>query len=183
MAGCLPVESIRKSTLECLYNDSCINILSLQPNISRPKSLKMFSSKFLPNMTIGSMFDESLFIESWKSTYNFEEYFRACAPRSLTFTYQGRFRLHVIFTICVSAFGGLIIIWDLITPAIVKILNLFKWRKQRRPSTTAILSDQMNAKQNKLKMSRKPIIKGLGINRDFLEISFILRENKNHLLM
>ena len=115
MAGCLPMESLKQSTLECLYNKSCINILAIQPNISRPGPLKKYSSRFSPNVTIGSMFDESLFIESWKNTSSFEDYFTLCAPRSLTYTYEGRYRIASIFTICVSAFGGLVILWQLIT--------------------------------------------------------------------
>jgi hypothetical protein len=134
MAGCLPLDSIRQSTLECFYNQSCINILTLQPNISRPKALRKISPTFPRNSTIGSMFDKSLFVESWQIKSSFEDYFSACAPRSLTYSYQSRFHLPSIFTFCISTFGGLVIIWQLITPAIVKIWNLIKWKKKQRQS-------------------------------------------------
>jgi hypothetical protein len=157
MAGCLPVESIRQSTLECLYNQSCINILALQPNISRPTPL-ISSSKFPPDLTVGVMFDESLFIESWENTTSFEDYYAVCAPRSLTYSYQGRYRFATIFTMCVSAFGGLMIIWDLITPAVVKIWSLIKWKKKQKQQP--ILTDQMEIEPTSLEVSRKPIRKG-----------------------
>ncbi len=153
MAGCVPIQSIRQSTLECLYDQSCIDKLSVQPNISRPSPLNISSTKFPPNMTVGSMFDESLFIESWETTFSFENYFIACAPRSLTFTFEGRYRLAYIFTICVSAFGGLVIIWELITPAIVKIWTLIRWKKKQRSSS--ILPHQTRTEQTTVKMSHK----------------------------
>lgn len=159
MGGCLPLESIRQSTLECLYKQSCVNILSLQPKISRPKPLNISLSKFSLNLTIGSMFDKSLFVESWGKKSSFDKYFTACAPRSLSYSYQGRLHLATIFTICVSAFGGLVIVGQLITPAIIKIWFLIKWKKQQKKSS--IPSDQMGIEQIVIKMSPKPINKGL----------------------
>ncbi|CAF1389534.1 unnamed protein product [Adineta steineri] len=135
MAGCLPFDSMRQSTLECLYNQSCVNILTLQPQLSRPKALNASISRFLINETIESMFDQSLFLESWHSTSNFEKYFAACAPRSLSYSYEDRFYFSTIFTICVSAFGGLILAWQLITPAIVKVWKRIIWKRRRRHPT------------------------------------------------
>ncbi|UJR10950.1 hypothetical protein I4U23_015135 [Adineta vaga] len=130
MAGCLPMESLRKSTLECLYNQSCIDILALQQNISRPKALEK-SLKFSENLTVGSMFDQSLFIELWENQTSYEDYFTLCAPRSLTYTYKGRFRLAAIIAMSISAFGGLAVLWEFITPAIAKIWHLIQRKKRR----------------------------------------------------
>ncbi|CAF4170082.1 unnamed protein product, partial [Adineta steineri] len=132
MTGCLPLESIRQSTLECLYQQSCINILSSQSNISPPKALKKTLSSFPLNTTIGDIFDKSLFVEYWFNKSSFEDYFTACAPGSLTYSYEGRSRFLAILTVCISAFGGLVIAWDLITPAIVKIWSFIKWKKQNK---------------------------------------------------
>jgi hypothetical protein len=158
MAGCLPLESIRQSTLECLYKKSCIKILSFQRKTSRPKPLQKSLSKFPLNLTIGSMFDKSLFVESWKKTFSFDQYFTVCAPRSLTYSYQSRMHVATIFTICVSTFGGLVIGLQLITPAIVKICYLIKWKKQQRKS--AIPSEQTEIEQVILNISPKPLNKG-----------------------
>ena len=159
MAGCLPMESIRQSTLECLYDESCVDVLSLQPNISRPKALKRSSSKFSPNSTIGSMFDESLFIESWNTTSSFEDYFLLCAPRSLTYTYEGRYHIAAIFTISISAFGGLVVLWDLVTPIIVKIFYLIKWKKRQKQPR--ILPNQITIQHTTSQTVPRPKIKGL----------------------
>ena len=146
MAGCLPLESIRKSTLECLYQQSCIDILSLQPKISRPKPLQITSSKFPSNLTIAAMFDRFLFVELWEHKSSFEDYFNACAPRSLTYNYRGRYRLATTITLCVGAFGGLVRVWQLITPAIVKFWNLIKRKKQQKLSDTEQAIIQMAPK-------------------------------------
>ncbi|UJR20154.1 hypothetical protein I4U23_023286 [Adineta vaga] len=144
MAGCLPLETIRQSTLECLYEQSCLDILTLQPNISRPRPLNKSLTKFPLNTTIGFMFDKSLFIESWQTKLNFEDYYQACAPQSLTYSYESRFRLASIITICISAFGGLVIAWDFVTPVIVKIWTLIKWKKQHMKTSNQIDNEQQN---------------------------------------
>ncbi|CAF3985031.1 unnamed protein product [Rotaria sordida] len=142
MAGCMPLDSIRQSTLECLYNQSCINAISLQPKISQPKALKTSLSGFPINSTIGSMFDESLFVEFWQNQSNFENYFAACAPQSLSYSYESRFHIGTIITMSVSAFGGLVLAWQLITPALVHIWKRIQWKKlQTRKFTTAQKTD------------------------------------------
>jgi hypothetical protein len=107
------------------------------------------------------MFDQSLFVEAWESTFSFEEYYSACAPRSLTYSHSSRLRVPKIFTVCVSAFGGLVIAWQFISPAIVKIWNLVKWKKQLKKQSIA--AGQMGIEQAIMQMAPKPINKGFCI--------------------
>ena len=155
MAGCIPLDSMRQSTLECLYNQTCINMISLQPEISQPKSLNISLTRFLLNSTIGSIFDESLFVESWQNKSNFENYFSACAPQSLSYSYQGRFHLGTILTLSLSAFGGLVIVWKLITPIFIKIFHVIK-RKKQSPSSVEQTPNELEMVQTR----RKTINKG-----------------------
>ena len=83
------------------------------------------------------MFDESLFLESWQSKPNYEAYFAACAPRTLSYSYVGPASLATIFTVCVSAFGGLVIGWQLIMPAIIKLWKRIVWNRRRRKPAAA----------------------------------------------
>ncbi|CAF1246791.1 unnamed protein product [Rotaria sp. Silwood1] len=151
MAGCIPLDAMRQSTLECLYNQSCINAISLQPKISQPKALNASLSRFPLNSTIGSIFDESLFIESWQNRSSFEKYYAACAPQSLSYNYKTRFHLGTIITMSLSAFGGLVVAGQLITPSILKIWKRIKWKNQQR---------QTHIELEILKMAPKPINKG-----------------------
>lgn len=183
MAGCLPLESIRQSTLECFYQQSCIDILSSYSTISRPKPLQSSLSKFPLNITIALLFDKYLFVESWRKNISFEKYFTACAPRSLTYSYQVQFHLPTIFTICVSAFGGLVIGWQLITPAMIKIWFFIKSRKQEKQDS--IPAEQNEIEKVIMKVSPKPINKGLyfyikiNLNKSFvfqlLNLMFIVQ--------
>jgi hypothetical protein len=158
MAGCLPLDSMRQSTLECLYNQTCINAIALQPKISQPEALNISLTRFSLNSTIGSIFDESLFVESWQNKSNFENYFSACAPQSLSYSYQGRFHLGTILTLSVSAFGGLVIAWKLITPIFIKIFNLIKWKKQQKQSSSSL--EQSPIELEMIKMAPKTRNKG-----------------------
>jgi len=158
MAGCIPLDSIRNSTLECLYNQSCIDAISLQPRISRGKALNYSLTRFNLNLTIGQIFDESLFVESWNNKSSFEDYFSACSPRSLFYSYKGRFHLGRIITISLSAFGGLVIGWQLLTPAIVKIWNLIQSKKQQRQSSSTLEPTPLELAI--IKMAPKRIDKG-----------------------
>jgi hypothetical protein len=146
MAGCLPLDSMRQSTLECLYNQTCINAISLQPEISQPKALNKSLTRFLLNSTIGSIFDESLFVESWQNKSNFEKYFSACAPRSLSYSYQARFHFETILTLSLSAFGGLVIGCKLITPIFIKIFNRIKRKKQKEQTEIELETMEMPRK-------------------------------------
>jgi len=155
MAGCTPLDSMRQSTLECLYNQTCVNIISLQPTLSQPKALNLSLTTFLFNTTIASMFDESLFVESWQNESNFEKYYSSCAPQSLSYSYQTRFHFPTILKLTLSAFGGLIIIWKLITPIFIKIFYLIK-SKKRQPTS----SEQTTIELEIMKMAPKSINKG-----------------------
>ncbi|CAF1036853.1 unnamed protein product [Rotaria sp. Silwood1] len=162
MAGCIPLDSMRQSTLECLYNQSCVDAISLQPKISRPKALNASLSRFPLNSTIASLFDESLFVEYWQNQSSFENYFAACAPRSIFYSYERRFHLGKTITMSLSAFGGLVIIWQLITPAIVKIWQRIKWKKQPNQPTTD--PEQSSVDLEVLNMTPNPINKVITSN-------------------
>lgn len=155
MGGCIPLDSMRQSTLECLYNQTCVNAISLQPKVCQPKCLNISLTRFLYNSTIGSIFDESLFVESWQNKSNFENYFSSCSPEFLSYSYQERFDLGTIVTLSVSAFGGLVIGWKLITPIFIKIFNKIKRKKQSSSSL-----EQTSIELELLKMKPKPINKG-----------------------
>jgi hypothetical protein len=174
MGGCIPLDTIRASTLECLYNESCVNAITLQPKICRAKPLNKSLTRFPINSTIGSIFSESLFVETWQNKSSFENYFSACAPQSLSYTYQGRFHLGTIVTVSLSAFGGLVIFFQLITPMILKICKLIKWKKQEESSPlqrTSIGSAMM-------KMAPKPIKLTTHVHRTIYNFNLFPSDNK-----
>ena len=120
----MPLDSVRQSTLECFYNQSCIDqfVSSSTRNIPL-KALNLSRTRFPLNMSIGVMFDQSLFVESWGNSSNFEEYFDVCQVNSLSYSYQQRCHLSWMLTTLISAFGGLMIIWQFFIPLFIRIAH------------------------------------------------------------
>ncbi|CAF4888015.1 unnamed protein product [Rotaria sp. Silwood1] len=179
MAGCIPLDAMRQSTLECLYNQSCVDAISFQPKIFRPKALNVSLTAFPLNSTIGSLFDESLFVETWKNQSSFEKYYAACQPQSISYSYKSRFHFGTIITLSLNAFGGLVTVWELITPAIVIIWQRIQWKKQQRQqSTTAEITC---VELEIMKMAPKPINEAVTVHvqRTIHNFNLFSSDNKN----
>jgi hypothetical protein len=148
MVGCLPYNSLLKSTLECFYNQSCIDLIQIfinQLSFISPLS----SSRFAQNTTVNDLLDQ-LFIESWNNKSSFTNYFRVCSPNSCTYSYDRRFNLLYIIVTIISLFGGLKIILVLSAPFIVKLIRRLQKVKagqnQNNEITTVIQTDSNQSK-------------------------------------
>ncbi len=136
--GCTPSESFRASTLECFYNQSCINlILQYTNNINRINStdslnaLSIATSRFLINTTIAELIND-LFIEEWKTTVNYTLYFEQYSPSSCSYTYIQQFNVLYIVSLLLGLQGGLAIVLQWICPKIVRIIfEVYQYRKKR----------------------------------------------------
>ncbi|CAF2964295.1 unnamed protein product [Rotaria sp. Silwood2] len=86
--GCVPQNALLQSTLECFYNQSCLNkVISLTGAIHTVsiRHRSNSSAQFHPTTTIGIIFD-NMMLESWQNATNFDGYFQACAPKSQEIT-------------------------------------------------------------------------------------------------
>ncbi|CAF4698238.1 unnamed protein product, partial [Rotaria sp. Silwood2] len=121
MVGCLPYDSLLKSTLECFYNQSCIDEIQLFINgLSLVKALS--SSHFEKNATVNDLFNH-LFIEFWNEKINFSNYFHICSPHSCRYLYSRRFNLLYVIVTIISIFGGLKAIYYVSIPSIIMIIR------------------------------------------------------------
>ena len=121
--GCLPSSVLLQSTLQCFYNQTCLNSLhsALFDNMTMPSlpiSINM-SSHFPVNTPISSLFNE-LFIESWFRQYDYEDFFRACNVSKCTYTYIRRPDILYVVTTIIGLFGGLVTVLRLICPLSIK---------------------------------------------------------------
>ena len=107
-AGCIPRFSLLQSTLECLYDGTCLNNLaSFGIDTSSQRLLNAsLPTRFSTNTTVESIFNE-LFIEEWHNQSNFTAYFHACAPYACSYTYIQRLNSIYIVTGMISLLGGL----------------------------------------------------------------------------
>ncbi|CAF2906276.1 unnamed protein product [Rotaria sp. Silwood2] len=124
--GCIPQNALLHSTLECFYNQSCLDmVISLTGALSTVSILNISNpSRFNPTTTINVLFD-NLMIESWKNSTDFEAYFQTCAPKSCSYSYIQRFFLIYMITTMASVFGGLIVVLRIASPLLLKFILHF----------------------------------------------------------
>lgn len=75
-AGCTVTYSLLQSTLECFYNQTCLD--TIFPHLSTHETFKAMSldekSVFRSNSTVQSIID-SLMVEEWIQSVSYENYF------------------------------------------------------------------------------------------------------------
>jgi hypothetical protein len=152
--GCLPLDGLRLSTLECFYSSECIaNItryldyyteidgsppLNFTPPTSSPLVVPPMDSsarsRFTVNTTIDTLITE-LFIEQLSSTSSYETYFATCAPIECRYEYVARQDLLYVVTTLLGLYGGLTVSLRFTT---WNFTRLCRWMKARfftgRPS-------------------------------------------------
>ena len=102
--GCLPLSSLRHSSLSCFYNVTCLlqletalefDFVTIGRNISA-LNITM-ASGFTPNTPLRNIID-SLMIEDWTFQVDYLSYFNQCNVASCTYTYVQRNNFLTIFT-------------------------------------------------------------------------------------
>ena len=121
-SSCFAVEALLQSTLECFYNQTCINILqtymsSLSMNVSALDSSLL--SRFEQNSTIESLVDV-LMVEEWNLSSVYEDYYKECQPKKCIYTYVGRNDAIYIVTTVIGLVGGLVTVLTFVIPRSVK---------------------------------------------------------------
>ena len=128
-AGCLPYNSLLKSTLECFFNQTCIDLFQIFINRSLSFISPLSSSYFQTNTTVNNLLNE-LLIESWNDVSNFTNYYKICAPLACTYSFDQRFNILYVILTLISLFGGLRIITYFSAPFIVSFIRhieAIKW--------------------------------------------------------
>ncbi|CAF1559990.1 unnamed protein product, partial [Adineta steineri] len=133
LIGCLPRDAILQSTLECFYNRSCLDLISVSQAII-PLNATV-SSRFRANTTVNTMF-EQLFVETWQNSSNFTSYYNACHPKTCSYTDTQRGNFLYALTILVSLIGGLTTILGIFVPLLVQFFRhlLVKCRGEAIPT-------------------------------------------------
>jgi hypothetical protein len=128
VVGCFPVESLLQSTLECLFDSSCLeNIRTFIPssNITGVYALNTSQTRFAPNTFIEIIIN-NLFVEKWLMKPSFSNYYAQCAPILCTYTILKRKDSLYVLTKLLGLYGGLTATLSLCVPVMVAW-----WRKRR----------------------------------------------------
>lgn len=131
--GCTPSESFLASTLECFYNQSCLDLIQQFANY--PNSLTPLSStnlrRFSENTTITELVN-NLFVENWSTKMNYSSYYEQCAPSLCSYISVENFNVLYSVTVILGIQGGLTIVLKWLCPKLIRIgAKLHRHRKNR----------------------------------------------------
>ncbi|CAF1342020.1 unnamed protein product [Rotaria sp. Silwood1] len=130
--GCYPFESMLQSSLQCLYNQTCLELILLYFKVQSDNiTFNILSSinQYGIDEKVEHMVDR-LFVDQWYIDYSYEKYFQQCYPTFCTYSYIQYFNIFYIITTILSLYSGLTITLTLIIPFIIHILfRLFYRRK------------------------------------------------------
>ncbi|CAF1196645.1 unnamed protein product [Adineta steineri] len=138
--GCYMLSALLKSTLQPLYNQTWINMISNSSANFEPLNSSM------SNSTVETLLSQ-LFVIQWINTTSYEQYFNNCLPDSCQYSLMEHYSLLNILTLLIGLFGGLSSAFMIISPLIVTkiwpfILKLFI---RQRTHVTQSASAEPNA--------------------------------------
>lgn len=135
LIGCLVISSTLRSSLECFFNQTCLNAIQAQIQYQRSLNITVLnknSTRFAPEGLIGTILD-SLMIETWNEQVDYDKYFDQCAPEQCTYSYTSSENFLQIFTKVVGLFGGLAVAFQITVPFIIgQIRNRIRSRREPR---------------------------------------------------
>jgi hypothetical protein len=141
--GCYIVEALLQSTLECFYDQLCLNQLQ---SYSTPSSVMnitsldpSLSSEYSVNSTIQELLDE-LMIEEWNLSITYNNYYNVCQPIVCTYTSETKNGIVYIITVLLGLVGGLIIVLEFVVPRLMKFIRwiIRKCRRRIGPEISTI---------------------------------------------
>ncbi|CAF1310730.1 unnamed protein product [Didymodactylos carnosus] len=145
--GCLVIDSLMMSTLECFYNQYCLNQIKIYINSTSAQNFTILtssaSSGYQQNSTIETIVNH-LFIENWHSNVSYQMYYNFCTPSYCTYSYSDRRDIASIITIMIGVYGGLTAVLKIILPTLVSFIKkeLNKSNNQITTVTVASVSSQ-----------------------------------------
>lgn len=131
LSGCLPVNALLFSTLECFYNQSCVDeVVSFYHTRQKFTAIPTLEKRRYPlNSTVQSMIDQFM-IERWMIDTSYEKYYSQCAPISCTYSKSERHTFVFILTKIISLLGGLTLLLKFIISLAIKLIRRLQQRNQ-----------------------------------------------------
>ncbi|CAF2956088.1 unnamed protein product [Rotaria sp. Silwood2] len=125
---CSAMDSILSSTLQCLYsNTNCLQFILLRyinyTNVAVPVPPLNISQliRTSSNSTVSTLAD-NLFVEEWKKSLSYVQYFNICAPSICWYTYVKRANYLYVIRMFLTVYGGLTLALSLLVPLMVKLV-------------------------------------------------------------
>ncbi|CAF1195437.1 unnamed protein product [Adineta steineri] len=121
--GCFPGFTILQSTLECFYNQTCVNeLISYFPTSKKFKTMIINNeSLYKPTSTVQSVIDK-LMIENWTMNISYDKYYSECAPSSCTYLKISRRDFGHVLKKLIGLLSSLALILGLIIPLVIRFI-------------------------------------------------------------
>ena len=132
--GCSAVETLLRSTLECLFNQTCIDRLQYYAATVDQLSFKPINvtamnftikSRFHRNTTLNDIINV-LLVEQWNISFSYSAFYNQCAPVYCSYTFEKRSNFLFIISKVLGLYGGLTISLQFIIPYIVRLFFKIK---------------------------------------------------------
>ncbi|CAF3830366.1 unnamed protein product [Rotaria sp. Silwood1] len=146
--GCYPLQSLLQSTLNCLYNRTCINQLKSIYSNTDLTVQPLNPTLSLPNVTVQTLINE-LLVDRWYNSINYDQYYSSCAPISCTYSYNKQVDSIYLVTSIIGLFGGLTVALKIFVPIVVKTTRHFK-NHHRRNRTISLTVREIQRTTNKV---------------------------------
>ncbi|CAF4133929.1 unnamed protein product, partial [Adineta steineri] len=129
--GCFPGFTLLSSTLECFYNQSCVDkLISYFPTSDEFKAMIINNeSLYQPISTVQSIID-NLMIENWTMNITYNKYYSECALSSCTYLKIFRRDFGYVLKKLISLLSSLTLILGLIIPLVIQFIMK---RRDRTP--------------------------------------------------
>lgn len=143
---CFPLDSVLTSTLECWFDQDCLNlvlsnmVISNDSEMTNVKHLNSnITSRFEINSTVESIVNE-FFIENWTVIISYENFYKTCASTSCSYNIDERFDFYIIIPILLSAYSVISKCLYIFIPLIIRFilfgLRRIRWLNRVDPLTT-----------------------------------------------
>ncbi|CAF1042267.1 unnamed protein product [Adineta steineri] len=121
--GCYIIESLLQSSLQCFYDQACIDNILLYLGSSTFINVTALnislSIQYLENSTISDILDK-LMVEEWSNSSTYENYYSECQPTGCNYSVMSKNSVIYIVTTLIGLVGGLITVLKLTVPMLVK---------------------------------------------------------------
>ncbi|CAF0824548.1 unnamed protein product [Adineta ricciae] len=127
--GCLPTYSLLLSTLECFYDQLCVDeIMSYFPTNQTFKAMTPYMQSIFTSDSDVQTIVAGLMIEQWMTNMSYDEYYQECAPSSCNYLHISRRGFVYALEKVVSLLPSLILMFELIISLAIRLILKIKDR-------------------------------------------------------
>lgn len=131
--GCYFFEGFLQSTLECFYNQTCVDLVQGYIQSQSPVDATALDShqskRFFPYKTISAIISD-LMVEEWNKSIMYDEFFASCQPTGCSYTISLSNDVITIVTTLIGLIGGLDTVLKFCVPIVISIIVKCFYRRR-----------------------------------------------------